>query len=75
MKYCISHKYLLLWSVGDIVRFKKGLWGHPSTIKQITIQDTTEKSADIYKKIKNPPSPPGCKKRITSVSVYLNEHR
>jgi len=61
--------------VGDIVRFKKGLWGHPSTIKQITIQDTTEKSADIYKKIKNPPSPPGCKKRITSVSVYLNEHR
>jgi len=50
MKYCTPHKYLLLWSAGDIVRFKKGLRGHPSTAKQITIQDTTEKSADIYKK-------------------------
>lgn len=50
MKYCIPHKYLLLRSAGDIVRFKKGLRGQPSTAKQITIQDTTEKSADIYKK-------------------------
>lgn len=74
MKYRIPHKYLPPRSAGDIVRFKKGLRGHPSTAKQITIQDTTEKSADIYKKKKKIlPRRRGVKKRITSVSVYLNE--
>lgn len=57
----IFTKYLPLRSAGDIVRFKKGPRGHPSTAEQITIQDTTEKSADICKKIR--PRRRGVKKK------------